>query len=306
MVRLIFMVIFTFSIFSTSCVSKKKHLQTLTNHKQENQDYENKITLLNGKIVEKNKEIDTLTLLNAKLQGANEALLMTQDKLQDRIDEVQAQIVATQKDKSSTAQELNAILAEKDQMITKKEEQLTTLETIIQAFEEKQNQLLGEFRWELQSLGNEKYSVDYTNSEIRISFADDLLFRPESARVRTAGIANLQKIADLINKYPTLTLYVVGNTDNRKAKNYRDNWDFSVIRASNVVKILTDEYELSPSRVIAAGKGEFSPRASNDTKKGQAENRRIDFVVLPRMDQVIKDMKKTLRELKGTNEEGVH
>ena len=298
MIRSILLVTFAFSILTTSCVSKKKHLQTLTNHQQENQNYENKITLLNGIIKDKNQQIDTLTIFNARLSGANEALLITQDKLQDRIDEVQAQIVATRKDKSSTTEEFNALLTQRDQMIARKDTQLATLGTIIQSFEEKQNQLLNEFRWGLQTMENEKYTVDYVNNEIRITFSDDLLFRSESARVRTTGIANLQKIADLINKYPTLTLYVIGNTDNQKAKNYKDNWDFSVIRASNVVKVLTDEYELSPNRVIAAGKGEFAPRASNETREGQAKNRRIDFVILPRLDQVVKDMKEAIEGLK--------
>lgn len=147
----------------------------------------------------------------------------------------------------------------------------------------------------MEQLFGDKQSVDYVNDEIRITLDETLLFRPGSARVRTAGIQNLEKIAQLIEKDPTLKLTVIGNTDNKKAKNYKDNWDYSVIRAANIVKVLTKEYELPPSRVLAAGKGEFAPKASNQTPEGQAKNRRIDFVILPRFDRVVKDIKKELK-----------
>ena len=163
-------------------------------------------------------------------------------------------------------------------------------------FEEDQQKVLGDLSWELEQLFADKQSVNYVNSEIRITMDEALLFRPGSARVRTAGVQNLQKIADLINKYPTLKMNVIGNTDNKKAKNYKDNWDYSVIRAANVVKVLTKEYGLSPNRVLAAGKGEFAPKASNQTPEGQAKNRRIDFVIVPRFDLVVKEIKKELKE----------
>lgn len=289
-----FIILSAVCLLNTACVSKKKYEETLTSHDVERKDLQQQMTVLQNENLKKGAQIDTLTLKYTRTKGANEALLTTQDKLLDRIDEVQEQLENERKDKSSTTQDLNSVVREKDQIIEERELELADIQGQITQFEKDQNKVLGEFSLELQQLFDDKQSVDYINSEIRITLEEDLLFRPGSARVRTVGIQNLQKIAMLMNKYPTLKLYVIGNTDNRKAKNYKDNWDYSVIRASNVVKVLTTEYQLSPSRVMAAGKGEFAPRASNETKEGQAANRRIDFVILPRFDRLIKNIKKKL------------
>lgn len=279
---------------SMSCVSKKNYEATLAQHEVEKQGFENRIAILDRQINQRNNQIDTLNLNLATARGANQALTATQDKILDRIDEVQAELENERKDKSSTSQSLSSTVREKEGIIKERDEKIGKIAGAITQFEEDQNKVLGEFRWDLEQLFQDKQSVDYVNNEIRITLDESLLFRSGSARVRTAGIQNLKKIAEFMNKYPTLKLNVIGNTDNKKPKNYKDNWDFSVIRASAVVKVLTKEYELSPSRVLAAGKGEFAPKSSNQTKEGQASNRRIDFVILPRFDRVVKQIKKEL------------
>jgi len=283
------------ALISTSCISKKNFEATLAEHELEKQGYDNRIAILDRTILTKEHTIDTLKLNLANQTGANTALVATQDKLLDRIDEVQAQLDNEKKDKSNTSQSLSSTVREKEGVIAEKDAQIGRIQGAITKFEEDQQKVLGDLSWELEQMFKDKQSVDYVNSEIRITMDESLLFRPGSARVRTAGIQNLKKIADLILKYPTLKLNVIGNTDNKKAKNFKDNWDYSVIRASNVVKVLTKEYELPPSRVLAAGKGEFAPKASNQTKEGQATNRRIDFVIPPRFDLVVKDIKKELK-----------
>ena len=279
---------------AVSCVSKKKFEAAQAQHDVEKQGFENRISILDRQLEQRNQTIDTLELHLANKTGANDALLVTQDKLLDRIDEVQMQLENEKKAKSNTSQNLNSIVDEKESVIKAKDETLASIQGTISKFEENQKKLLSEFQWELEQAFSDKQSVTYVNDEIRITMDESLLFRPGSARVRTAGIQNLEKIAQIINKYPTLKITVIGNTDNKKAKNFKDNWDYSVIRASNVVKVLTKEYNLPPSRVLAAGKGEFNPKASNGSSEGQAANRRIDFVIMPRFDRVVKEIEKTL------------
>lgn len=287
--------LFIMAALSTSCISKKDYEATLAQHEVDKQGFENRISILDRQIATRDHTIDTLELRVATQTGANTVLLTTQDKLLDRIDEVQAQLDDEKKGASSTSQSLSSTVREKEGIIKEKDEQIGRIQGAITKFEEDQQKVLGDLSYELEQLFADKQSVNYVNSEIRITMDESLLFRPGSARVRTAGIQNLKKIAELIQKYPTLKLNVIGNTDNKKAKNFKDNWDYSVIRASNVVKVLTKEYDLPPSRVLAAGKGEFAPKASNQTKEGQASNRRIDFVIMPRFDLVVKDIKKELK-----------
>ena len=280
------------AFLSVSCVSKKKFEASLAQHDLDKQSFENRISKLNGQITQRNQTIDSLRINLANREGANAALTAAQDKLLDRIDEVQDQLENSKKSNQNTSTNLSTTIQERESTIKAKEEKLALIQGIITKFEEDQKVVLGEFQWDLEQQFGDKQSVQYINDEIRITLDESLLFRPGQARVRTAGIQNLAKIAEIIKKYPTLKLNVIGNTDNRKPKNYKDNWDYSVIRASNVVKVLTQEYDLPTSRVLAAGKGEFSPKASNGTVEGQAANRRIDFVIAPRFDRVVKAIKK--------------
>ena len=67
-----------------------------------------------------------------------------------------------------------------------------------------------------------------------------------------------------------------------------DNWDLSVRRATSIIRILQNDYHVSPSRMTAAGRSEYIPVAPNDTPEGRAANRRTRIVILPQMDQLLK------------------
>ena len=72
---------------------------------------------------------------------------------------------------------------------------------------------------------------------------------------------------------PDLEFMVEGHTDNvpiNKADGVVDNWDLSVKRATAVVRILENDFDVSPSRMTAAGRSYYIPVADNDT----AANRR--------------------------------
>src|ERR1700754_725326 len=68
----------------------------------------------------------------------------------------------------------------------------------------------------------------------------------------------------------------------------RDNWDLSVKRATSIVRILQNDYHVSPLRITAAGRSEYIPVATNNTPEGRAANRRTRIVILPQMDQLLK------------------
>ena len=59
----------------------------------------------------------------------------------------------------------------------------------------------------------------------------------------------------------------------------------SVKRATSVVRILQTKYNVDPNRLIAAGRGEYNAKASNETSDGKAANRRTRIVILPQLNQ---------------------
>lgn len=65
-------------------------------------------------------------------------------------------------------------------------------------------------------------------------------------------------------------------------------WDLSVKRATAVVRILQKQYGLDPAKMAAAGRGEYSPLAENNTPENRSVNRRTRIVILPQLDQFFK------------------
>ncbi|NSW94881.1 MAG: OmpA family protein, partial [Bacteroidales bacterium] len=68
---------------------------------------------------------------------------------------------------------------------------------------------------------------------------------------------------------------------------FKDNWDLSVARATSIVRILTLEHKVAPTRLTASGKGEYFPRATNDTPEGRAKNRRTEIILSPKLDVIM-------------------
>lgn len=75
---------------------------------------------------------------------------------------------------------------------------------------------------------------------------------------------------------------VEGFTDDLPIHNskFDSNWELSVIRATNVVKILVNEVGIEPQRISAVGYGEYRPVVPNDSEEHRRLNRRVDIVIM--------------------------
>ncbi|MDE6399301.1 MAG: OmpA family protein, partial [Muribaculaceae bacterium] len=82
---------------------------------------------------------------------------------------------------------------------------------------------------------------------------------------------------------------VEGNTDNVpiSRENIRNNWDLSGLRASSVVQVLQNDFGIDPSRLTAAGRGEFNPIADNGSEVGKQRNRRTEIIITPKLDEFL-------------------
>ena len=122
---------------------------------------------------------------------------------------------------------------------------------------------------------------------VYISLADNMLYKSGSYEISDQAGAALSKIAKIINDYSTYDVLVEGNTDNVPIKqtNIRNNWDLSTLRASSVVQALQNNYGVDPKRLTAGGRGQYNPVADNSTPEGQAQNRRTQIIITPKLDQ---------------------
>lgn len=124
---------------------------------------------------------------------------------------------------------------------------------------------------------------------VYISLADNMLFKSGSYEISDRAMETLSKIAKIIKDYSDYDVLVEGNTDNVPISrtNIRNNWDLSALRASSVVQCLQNDFGINPSRLSAAGRGEFNPIADNDTEVGKQRNRRTEIIITPKLDQFL-------------------
>ena len=97
----------------------------------------------------------------------------------------------------------------------------------------------------------------------------------------------LGKVAEVVNNKPEIEFMVEGHTDNVPINTDAiiDNWDLSVKRATAVVRLLQNDFKVSPERMTAAGRSEYIPLFDNNNAENRAKNRRTRIVVLPKLDQ---------------------
>ncbi|HDZ57899.1 MAG TPA: OmpA family protein [Pseudomonas xinjiangensis] len=103
-----------------------------------------------------------------------------------------------------------------------------------------------------------------------------IYFDTNKSEVKPESKAAMDTVADLLEEYPELQLYVVGHTDDVGAVEY--NVSLSSDRADAVVKRLVTEHGIDPKRLHAAGVGPFSPSAANNSEEGRKLNRRVELV----------------------------
>jgi len=111
----------------------------------------------------------------------------------------------------------------------------------------------------------------------------DILFDSGKATLKPTARARLQEIVNDINSsYADRLILLVGHTDTDpiKVSGWKDNLDLSVNRSATVFRELM-KMGVSPQRMMAAGQGEYVPRAPNDTKANKALNRRVVFMAVP-------------------------
>lgn len=111
---------------------------------------------------------------------------------------------------------------------------------------------------------------------IVVKFKEQVLFAFNSSDLGSNAQTNLNKLVDVLNRYPDTDITVIGHTDSIGTDAY--NQTLSEKRANAVISYLRS-HNIASSRLTAKGMGESDPVAANDTEDGRAQNRRVEFVI---------------------------
>ena len=100
-------------------------------------------------------------------------------------------------------------------------------------------------------------------------------FDVNSATLKPESTPVLRQIAEALAAAPTLKVRIEGHTDS--TGDPAKNLDLSKRRAESVKMALVDQFKIAADRLTTDGFGDTKPAATNDTPKGRAENRRVEF-----------------------------
>jgi chemotaxis protein MotB len=126
------------------------------------------------------------------------------------------------------------------------------------------------------------------NGRMVLVLPNDVLFDSGQTRLKPAGRAALERIATVLRTLERRQFQVAGHTDDQpiRVSPFGSNWELSVARALEVVKVLIAN-GMDPRALSAAGYGEFDPTDSNESASGKAHNRRTEITLQPNIDDLV-------------------
>jgi outer membrane protein OmpA-like peptidoglycan-associated protein len=119
-------------------------------------------------------------------------------------------------------------------------------------------------------------TVERVGEGIQVTFASGLLYDFDSDAVKPDARANLQSLAQSLDKYPDSDLLILGHTDSVGTDDY--NKRLSVSRADAAAEYLVAQ-GVDRSRIATGGLGEEEPVAPNATADGRSRNRRVEVAI---------------------------
>jgi chemotaxis protein MotB len=260
-----------------------KRLKTVVNER------DNLCNDLSSKVKENGglkKNLADLTDQNNKLSVSYKDL---QDKYNTLINQSSTQNEKLSKALAAKSEDLDA----KEKLLSEREKTLHDMKQIIAKQDSITRNLNNILRNALLGFNSDELSVEIKDGKVYVSMSDKLLFQSGSSAVEDKGKDALKLLAGVLDKNSEIDILVEGHTDNVPIKTsvYKDNWDLSVARATSIVRILTNDYKIVPTRLTASGKGEFFPKADNVTAEGRTRNRRTEIILSPKLDELMKLLK---------------
>jgi chemotaxis protein MotB len=121
---------------------------------------------------------------------------------------------------------------------------------------------------------------------LSVSMVDKILFPSGEADITEEGLKVLERVGKILKNTQDKMIRVEGHTDNvpihpNLQDKFPTNWELSTTRATNVVRFLQEKVGIKGTRLHAVGLSEYHPVATNDTKAGRSQNRRIEINLLP-------------------------
>jgi len=224
----------------------------------------------------KQDSIDQLTRALDKLEGDHQ-------KLQDRFKNVAEENSAL----SERLRQMGMSMEDRERSM----KQLNKMVEELRARERQAQARLATFRGMLEKFSkmieSGKLRVRIVRNRMVVELSENILFDSGKADLKPGGKAALTEVATVLASIEDRDFQIAGHTDNIpiKSKRFPSNWELSTARAVTVTRYLGSQ-GVPALRLSAAGYADTQPVESNDTPEGRAQNRRIEIVLMPNLDEL--------------------
>ncbi len=258
---------------ASSCVvmSKKKYQALVAQKDSLNVGWDNAIV--------KNRALDEIVA----------GLRSDTAKLNARITDLNEQLSGLNTNYTALSSKSSTEINQLSEDLKKREARLKEVEEVLRKRDEATNALKEKLQKALLGFQQNGLTVEIKNGKVYVSLTDKLLFNTGSIVIDDKGKQALQELAKVLNTQPEINIAVEGHTDNQKVGNLgqiKDNWDLSVLRATSVVRYLTELQAITPERLTATGKGQYQPIELGNNADSRSKNRRIEIVLSPKLDEL--------------------
>ncbi|MGV6860244.1 MAG: OmpA family protein [Putridiphycobacter sp.] len=301
----------------SACVPLKKYqeleanyqkcLEEQTAYKSSSINYESKVKELETQLDLKKTEISTLKTEHSALEEKYKNLQVEYDKKVETYSILEKKYTDLQSDGSAESSmlikdlegtrielqrkedrlnELEKELNAREKVLVQKEKRIKELEDKIAAQEEATRLLKEKIAQALLGFKDKGLTVEERDGRIYVSMEAKLLFASGKTDVSSEGEKALIDLAKVLESQSDIDILVEGHTDAdplKSANHPTDNWELSVLRATSVVKIMLNNSQMDPKRIIAGGRSEYHPIDPND----KAKNRRIEIIITPDLKEIM-------------------
>ena len=309
----------TLNLISTASVTKAKYDEAkesearyydearlcgeaLSAEKDKNKELSELIEQLKTKASQQTNEVNELSKELQRVQEDCNAMQAHNKELLDKLkstkskEEIQAMLSEIQALQSELMQREDALfkaeraLQDKQNQLELQNAKITELTALIEQQAAKMQDIKNKIQNALVGYEGDGLQIESRNGRIYVSLDEKLLFQSGKWNVDARGKKAIQQLSTVLAANKDIDVLVEGHTDNVPYGgngNIIDNWDLSVKRATAIVRILLENKDLEASRVMAAGRGEFNPIDTANTKEARQKNRRTEIILTPKLTELL-------------------
>ncbi len=282
-----------FKIVTTKYESCKKiHNELETDHEKLSADFKETESLYNRsrKAYEQLNETYEKRLFSES--STNDELKRSLRELETKL--VKKELELNQKEanlilKENETKKLNANVALMEKSLKEREAKVKELEALIRQKDESVNKLKETLTNALLGYKESGLSVTSKDGKVYVSVDEKLLFQSGKVDVDPNGRKALLKLCETLKNNSDFDIVIEGHTDNIpiKTARFEDNWDLSVLRATAITRLMTQDGKIDPKKIIPSGRGENFPADNSDTKEARTKNRRIEIIISPSLKAIM-------------------